>query len=212
MRIEAAVDKLGLDAGPMCIWREMVGTISPPPTYPQVASKLWRKRGNSERSVEERPAPVEVELTPAPDSTTWQPHRGGRGVADHAARFTCTFPDCGKAYLGPDRVRKHCRVHHPEWLNALGEVGPAGYCSWEVSAERAEKEAKDLQAKKEAADARVAVRDSSKTALKAARAEEQAERRVEQAERRVEQAEDRAAARRHNSAAGWVTADIHAAS
>ena len=127
MRIEAAVDKLGLDAGPMCIWREMVGTISPPPTYPQVASKLWQKRGNSERSVEERPAPVEVELTPAPDSTTWQPHRGGRGVAGHAARFTCKFPDCGKAYPGPDNVRKHCRVDHLEWLNALGEVGPAGY-------------------------------------------------------------------------------------
>ena len=76
-----------------------------------------------------------------------------------------------------------------------------------MSAERAEKEAKDLQAKKEAADARVAVREG-KAALKAERAEERAERRVEQAERRVEQDEDRAAARRHNSEAGWVTADI----
>ena len=73
---EAAVDKLGLDAGPMCIWREMVGTISPPPTYPQVASKLWRKRGNSERSVEERPAPVEVELRGSGEGWTSSALRG----------------------------------------------------------------------------------------------------------------------------------------
>ena len=105
-----------------------------------------------------RPAPGEVELTPAPDSTTCQPHRYGRGVADHAARFTCKHPVCGKAYSGPDPVRKHCRVDHPEWLHALGKVGPAGYCSWDVAA----------------------VRDS-KAALKAARAEKQTERQAEEA-------------------------------
>ena len=42
-------------------------------------------------------------------------------------------------------------MDHPEWLRALGNVGPAGYCSWEVSPEHAEKQATEQQAKSVAA-------------------------------------------------------------
>ena len=33
--------------------------------------------------------------------------------------FTCKFPGCGREYTCRDAVRKHCRIHHLQWLRSI---------------------------------------------------------------------------------------------
>ena len=36
--------------------------------------------------------------------------------------FVCRYPGCGKSYASRDAVRKHCRIHHLQWLRTLERV------------------------------------------------------------------------------------------
>ena len=36
--------------------------------------------------------------------------------------FICRYPGCEKSYASRDAVRKHCRIHHLQWLRTLERV------------------------------------------------------------------------------------------
>jgi hypothetical protein len=36
--------------------------------------------------------------------------------------FVCRYPACEKSYASRDAVRKHCRIHHLQWLRTLERV------------------------------------------------------------------------------------------
>ena len=36
--------------------------------------------------------------------------------------FVCRYPACDKSYASRDAVRKHCRIHHLQWLRTLERV------------------------------------------------------------------------------------------
>ena len=38
------------------------------------------------------------------------------------SRFVCKHPGCEREYASRDAVRKHCRIHHLQWLRTLERV------------------------------------------------------------------------------------------